>query len=648
MKYLLILILLFPMTGFNQVYEKEKSNNDLRMEQREFERTLSSAYGNNSTPIIQNKLGNMYQAGYGVDVDIKEAVKWYKLAAKNGNEYAMLTLGLIYERGLLEGIPIYDEIDTKSINETGWRTISAHYLESGVEGRYFSPKMSRQLFNFGVLIDQRFKLVKPDYKEAQRWYLAAIKENDRTYGARYRLGVMHYFGLGVEKNHTMALNYFIKQNEVAYRDIRKWETVLGTVIPYLMFYFDSVVTFNIATMYMKGEGVNQDYNQAMTWFEKSSRSSMRDSNLHFIPAFYQLGKMYYHGIGTKQDFKKAKSYLEKAASIPGENVRTSWIIPDVEITKDKNVKLYGPRRKATVNAMVLLADIYRNGYGVRKNKKNDQQALGWNYFAALSGHTLSISILNTLGYEVPLMRGAVFSDYEDVFSVNSSIPENFDNNYQEIISASKNKVFEDYMPTEFSSKQDFSEMHSLARSGDINAQLELAEYYSNTDNIRKNDVTAYAWLTIAADNGSLEAVKLRNNYQSRLSESQKLMAFEFTRNVILSDNKKFKRAYERNERDRIEEEKKAILAQLEIQKEDAMDIVEREFEVKKEQEFNKIEEAAKEREQLAEKSQEDIVTIDVEAGDLEKELSKIENLFNKSLITSEERQLMRNKVLGLN
>ena len=167
------------MTGFNQVYEKEKSNNDLRMEQREFERTLSSAYGNNSTPSIHNKLGNMYQAGYGVDVDIKEAVKWYILAAENGNEYAMLTLGLIYERGLLEGIPNYDEIDTKSINETGWRTISAHYLESGVEGRYFSPKMSRQLFNFGVLIDQRFKLVKPDYKEAQRWYLAAIKENDR-------------------------------------------------------------------------------------------------------------------------------------------------------------------------------------------------------------------------------------------------------------------------------------------------------------------------------------------------------------------------------------------------------------------------------------------------------------------------------------
>ena len=191
-------------------------------------------------------------------------------------------------------------------------------------------------------------------------------------------------------------------------------------------------------------------------------------------------------------------------------------------------------------------------------------------------------------------------------------------------------------------------MHSLARSGDINAQLALAEYYSNVKNIRKNDVSSYAWLTVAADNGSLEAIKLRNAYQQRLSESEKLMAFEFARNVILSDNKQSKRSYEKNERDRIEEEKKAVLAQLEIQKDNAMNLIEREFEVKKEQEFNKIEEAAKEREQQAKKSQEDILTANDEPSDLEKELSKIENLFNKSLITPEERRLMRNKVLGLN
>lgn len=647
-------MLLFPLIGYNQVYYQEKSKNDLNIEAREFEKTLISASGNKSTSIIQNKLGNMYQAGYGVDVDIKEAVKWYKLAAENGNEYAMISLGLIYERGLLEGIPNYEKVDRELINETGWRSTSAYYYELGIgvkrASKYISETTKREIFNFGVLLDQRFNSVKPDYKEAYKWYRAAINQNNRIYIARYRLGVMHYYGLGVDKNHNMALGYFTEEHEIANRDIRKFLTATKASpdFPYLNFYIDSLVTFNIAILYIKGEGVNQDYNQAIEWLEKSSRNSIPVTAIKFIPAYYQLGKLYYHGIGVKQDYKKAINYLTKASKIPGEFTDPSWILPDVKITKNRDVKLYGPRRKATVNAMVLLAHIYRNGYGIKKNKKNDQQALGWNYFAALSGHTQSISILNTLGYDVPLMQGAVFSDYEDVFFVNASIPENFDNDYTEIIPASKNNVFEDYKPTEFSSKQDFSEMHSLARSGNINAQLELAEYYSNANNIRKNDATAYAWLTVAADSGSLEAVKLRNTYQQRLSESQKLMAFEFARNVILSENKQSKRSYERNERDRIEEEKKVVLAQLELQKENAMNIVEREFEVKKEQEFNKIEEAAKEREQQAKKSQEDILTGNVEPDDLEKELSKIENLFNKSLITSEERRLMRNKALGLN
>ena len=398
MNRLLILIIFFPLIGYSQIYYKEKSNNDLRMEQREFEKTLISASGNKSTPSIQNKLGNMYQASFGVDVDITEAMKWYKLASENGNEYAMLSLGLIHERGLHEGMTNYDEIDRKSIDETGWRTTSAFYLETGLGGNwaktYYSEKAKREIFNFGVLLEQRFKSVKPDYKEAHRWYQAALQENSRTYLARYRLGVMHYYGLGVEKNHTKALNYFIQEHEIANRSIRKFLTATKASpdLPYLTFYVDSLVTFNIAMMYMKGEGINRDYDQAIEWLKKSSRNSIPIPKIHFIPAFYQLGKMYYHGIGVKQDYKEARSYLEKAASIPGENTRTSWIIPNVEVTKDRNIKLLGPRRKATVNAMVLLAHIYRNGYSIKKNKKNDQQALGWNYFAALSGHTQSISI----------------------------------------------------------------------------------------------------------------------------------------------------------------------------------------------------------------------------------------------------------------
>ena len=44
----------------------------------------------------------MYYPGVGVDTDYKEAVKWYSLAAKQGDAEAQYNLGLMYDFG--EGV----------------------------------------------------------------------------------------------------------------------------------------------------------------------------------------------------------------------------------------------------------------------------------------------------------------------------------------------------------------------------------------------------------------------------------------------------------------------------------------------------------------------------------------------------------------
>jgi TPR repeat protein len=41
----------------------------------------------------------MYSQGLGVNVDIAEDVKWYKLAAEQGNAKAQSNLRAIYEQG---------------------------------------------------------------------------------------------------------------------------------------------------------------------------------------------------------------------------------------------------------------------------------------------------------------------------------------------------------------------------------------------------------------------------------------------------------------------------------------------------------------------------------------------------------------------
>jgi TPR repeat protein len=47
----------------------------------------------------QNNLGNMYDEGQGVEQDFKEAVKWYQKAADQGDAMAQFNLGAMYCNG---------------------------------------------------------------------------------------------------------------------------------------------------------------------------------------------------------------------------------------------------------------------------------------------------------------------------------------------------------------------------------------------------------------------------------------------------------------------------------------------------------------------------------------------------------------------
>jgi hypothetical protein len=51
----------------------------------------------------QSNLGVMYDLGRGVPQDYAEAVKWYRFAAGQGNAKAQYNLGLMYKRG--RGVP---------------------------------------------------------------------------------------------------------------------------------------------------------------------------------------------------------------------------------------------------------------------------------------------------------------------------------------------------------------------------------------------------------------------------------------------------------------------------------------------------------------------------------------------------------------
>jgi TPR repeat protein len=93
----------------------------------------------------QNNLGLLYDNGYGVPQDRREAAKWYRLAADQGVAQAQCNLGLLYDNGT------------------------------------------------GVLQDDR---------EAVRWYRRAVAQGHAI--AMQNLGAMHSSGEGVPQDYVRA------------------------------------------------------------------------------------------------------------------------------------------------------------------------------------------------------------------------------------------------------------------------------------------------------------------------------------------------------------------------------------------------------------------------------------------------------------
>jgi len=73
---------------------------------------------------------------------------------------------------------------------------------------------------------------------------------------------------------------------------------------------DFYAQHNIGVMYNNGEGVRQDYAEARRWYRLSANQGWPD-------AYSSLGLMYHHGRGVVQDYVEAHMWFHLAATSPG-------------------------------------------------------------------------------------------------------------------------------------------------------------------------------------------------------------------------------------------------------------------------------------------------------------------------------------------
>jgi len=106
--------------------------------------------------------------------------------------------------------------------------------------------------------------------------------------------------LGVQTAHA-------DRNDGAYAYLQgDYETAYNTMISLAKTSDDKIAQYYLGVMYMKGQGVEQDYKEAGEWFRKASEQGLP-------VAMYKLAKLYTMGEGVPKDLEFAYVWYSVAA-----------------------------------------------------------------------------------------------------------------------------------------------------------------------------------------------------------------------------------------------------------------------------------------------------------------------------------------------
>ncbi len=174
----------------------------------------------------QHILGRWYDTcDYGLTEDDEEAVRWYRLAAEQGNAGGQSALGSMYARG--EGVPEDDE------EAAWWYRLAAEQGYAGGQSALGS-------------MYARGEGVPEDDREAVRWYRLAAEQG--WVNAQYNLGLMYADGEGVPEDDEEAVGWYRLAAEQGYASAQT----------------------NLGLMYVNGEGVPEDLVLAYMWYNLSA------------------------------------------------------------------------------------------------------------------------------------------------------------------------------------------------------------------------------------------------------------------------------------------------------------------------------------------------------------------------------------------
>jgi len=169
----------------------------------------------------QFNLGGMYAQGTSVEMDGKEAIKWYRKAADQGVAEAQFNLGLMYRVGpqrkkLKEQIADLDLVIGNLRNILDANPALAAVLTPQIKARELEKsELEKQLPELGYKSNQ----------EAAKWFLRAAKQGYPQ--AQFGLGVMYAKGQGLPKHPPAALAWFVVSGYYGYQNASRNRDIIA-------------------------------------------------------------------------------------------------------------------------------------------------------------------------------------------------------------------------------------------------------------------------------------------------------------------------------------------------------------------------------------------------------------------------------------
>ena len=277
---------------------------------------------------------------------------------------------------------------------------------------------------------------------------------------------------------------------------------------------------NLGVMYANGQGVPQDYAQAARWYRRAAEGGS-------ATAQNNLGNVYATGRGVAQDDEEAARWFRLAGDqgdAVAQNNLGSMYDHGRGVPQDYGEAVRWFRRAAdqgNAKAQSNLGIMHAHGRGVPQNY---EEAVEWFRRAADKGHTEAQS---SLGVLYATGRG-VQQDYEEAVKWYRLAADKGD-------AAALNNLGGMYAYGR-GVEQDYREavrwFRRAADQGDASAQNNLGILYSEGQGVPTDYVSAHKWLNLAAAQGHEDARQRRDAIAAEMTTEQVLEAQRAARDTL--------------------------------------------------------------------------------------------------------------------